>query len=61
MAESDLLGETVVNFSCSIQTLRRKKLKQSRAKEALIIIITGNTMKLILKVKQPLEKSSNSP
>lgn len=61
MAGSDLLGETVVNFSCSIQTMKKKTLEQSTAKEALITIITGNTMKLTLKVKQPLEKSSNSP
>lgn len=40
---------------------KKNNLEQSTAKEALIIIITGNTMKLILKVKQPLEKSSNSP
>lgn len=55
------LEEAVPNFSCSIGTRKTKLLLQSTAKESLIMTISRNTTKLILKVKQPLEKNSNSP
>lgn len=63
MVTSDLLEERVVNFSYSVQNSSRKKIrtKESTAKGALIIIITENTMKLICKVKQPLELINNTP
>lgn len=64
MVRSDLLGETVVNFSYSVQTLMGKKktrVQKSTPKGALIITITENTMKLLLKVKQPLEMINSPP
>lgn len=61
VAGSDLLGERVLNFSYSTSATKKQTLEQSTAEEPLIIIITGNTTKFILKVKEPLEKSSNSP
>lgn len=63
MAGRDLLGETAENFSYSPQTPteeENRSTEQSTAKEALIIVITGNTKKLIFRVKQPFETSSNT-